>query len=166
MLPENLDDFFSLTENKISFLSYFVSYCKRLYSGSKVLYLAGGLTDDPSSCTKLSSGVATIARAYRASHEEADDRMMLSIHQIYLEHGRSGSVAVLSPDTDVLVSLLFHLQNTWQGIEILLMRNGSTIKVLGKKQREVFQLSDTGCNTVAKIGTNAAMLRFLVQEND
>ena len=185
MLPENFDDFFSLTENKKSFLSYFVSYCKRHYSGSKVLYLAGGLKDDPSSCTKLSDGVATIARAYRASHEEADGRMMLSIHQIYLENGRSGSVAVLSPDTDVLVSLLFHIQNTWQGLELLLMRNGSAIKVSGKKQWEFFHLSDviahfgssvinqlpaahalTGCDTVAKIGTKAAMLRLLVQEND
>ena len=97
----------------------------------------------------------------------------------------AGSVAVLSPDTDVLVSLLFHLQNSWQGLELLLMRNGSAIKVAGKKQWEAFHLSDivthfgssvisqlpaghalTGCDTVAKIGTKSAMLKLLVQGND
>ena len=55
VLPDNLDDFFSVTENKKSFLSYFVSYCKRHYSGSKVLYLAGGIKDAPSLCTLYSA---------------------------------------------------------------------------------------------------------------
>ena len=46
------------------------------------MYITGGLTDDPDKCTVISVDKAKEAVAYRASHEEADDRMMFSIHQL------------------------------------------------------------------------------------
>ena len=42
-----------------------------------------GRSYDPDKCTDISVGKAKEAVAYRASHEEADDRMMFSIHQLY-----------------------------------------------------------------------------------
>ena len=97
--------------------------------------------------------------------------LILSIHEIFLESSRSGSVTVLSADTDVLESLLFHLNDTWPGFELLLMRNGSAINVAGEKQWEVVHLQDifthfsssvinqllaghtlTGSDTVANVG--------------
>ena len=48
-LPENIEQFFNRTENKVRFLSYFVSYCKKHYTGDKPLYLAGGQKEDPRS---------------------------------------------------------------------------------------------------------------------
>ena len=48
------------------------------YKSTKPLYIAGGLTDDPDKCTVISGGEAKEAVAYRASHEEAEDRIMFS----------------------------------------------------------------------------------------
>ena len=48
------------------------------------------------------------------------------------------------------------------------MRNGSALKVPGKKQWELFPLLDalTGCDTVAKVGTKTAMLKTLMCEEE
>ena len=105
---------------------------------------------------------------------EADDRIMLSIHQAYLKNDKSSSITVLKPDTDILVTLLYHLNKQWQGLNLFLMRKDSALKVPGKKQWEVFPLLDvvsnfgdhvinqlpaghalTGCDTVAKVGTKS-----------
>ena len=110
---------------------------------------------------------------------------MLSIHQVYLQNNKSVSVTVLTPDTDILVSLLYHFNNEWNGLNLFLMKNSSALKVPGKKQWEVFPLLDvvshfgdpvisqlpaghalTGCDTVAKVGTKAAMLKTLMSEED
>ena len=184
-IPENIDQFFTRTENKKRLLSFFVSYCKRNYTGDKPLYVAGGQAEDPTTCLKLSGGNESSLDEFRASHEEADDRIMLSIHQVYLQNNKSVSVTVLTPDTDILVSLLYHLNNEWNGLNLFLMKNSSALKVPGKKQWEVFPLLDvvshfgdpvisqlpaghalTGCDTVAKVGTKAAMLKTLMSEED
>ena len=58
------------------------------------------------------------------------------------------------------------------------MRNGSATKVAGKKQDVITHFSSSvinqlpaghaliGCDTVAKVGTTAAMLKLLIQENE
>ena len=79
---------------------------------------------------------------FRAYHEEANNWIMLLIHQVYLENNKSVSVTVLTPDTDILVSLLHHLNNEWKGLNLFLMKNGLALKVPGKKQWKVFPLLD------------------------
>ena len=166
-------------------MSYFVSYCKRHYTGDKPLYLAGGQKEDPTSCLRLCSAGESSLEEFRASHEEADDRIMLSIHQVYLKNDKTGSITVLTPDTDILVTLLYHLNKQRKGFHLYLMRNGSAVKVPWKKQWVVFPLLDvvsnfgdpvisqlpaghalTGCDTVAKVGTKTAMLKTLTSTED
>ena len=64
------------------------------------------------------------AVAYRASHKEADDRMMFSIHQLYKKYTidnpfikDSLSITVVTPDTDIFVVLVYnlkkHLERFW-----------------------------------------------------
>ena len=84
-LPD-LRQFYNLTDNKKWFQNFFVKYCIAHYKSTKPLYIAGGLTDDPDKCTVISGGEAKEAVSYRASHEEADDRMMFSIHQLYKKY--------------------------------------------------------------------------------
>ena len=60
--------------------------CPYYYKSTKPLYIAVGLTDDPDKCTVISCDETKEAVAYRASHEEADDRMMFSIHQLYQKY--------------------------------------------------------------------------------
>ena len=81
-LPD-LRKFHNLTDNKKGFQNFFVEYCLVHYNSTKLLYIAEGLTDDPGKCTVISGGEAKEAVAYRASHEEADDRIMFSIIQLY-----------------------------------------------------------------------------------
>ena len=49
------------------------------YKSTKPLYIVG-LTDDPDKCMVIFNE-AREAVAYHASHKEADNRMMFSIHQ-------------------------------------------------------------------------------------
>ena len=79
--------------------------------------LAGSLTDDPDKCTVISGDEAKEAVAYHAFHEEADDRMMFSIHQLYKKYTidspfikDSLSITVVTPDTDIFVVLMYHLK--------------------------------------------------------
>ena len=69
------------------------------------LYIAGGLTDGPDKCTVISGrgGEAKEAVAYRASHEEADDRMMFSIHQLYKKY------TINKQTTHYLLRIVFQL---------------------------------------------------------
>ena len=48
----------------------------------------GGLTDDPNKCMVISGGQVKEADAYRSSHEEADDKIMFSVNQLYTKKER------------------------------------------------------------------------------
>lgn len=177
-------DFYSRTENKTSFQNFFVDYCIRKYTSAKPLYLAGGIESDPDKCTVIMSGESSEGKEYRASHEEADDRMMLSIQKIYLNTLKKGTVTVYSPDTDIFVVLLYHIRNTWQGLNLYLLKSGSR-KITKKSQKELYHLnlindrvegyvidqlpaahSLTGCDTVAKVGTKLSLLKTLETDED
>ena len=67
----------------------------------------------------ISGGEAKEAVAYRTSHEEADDRMMCSIHQLYKKYTIDSpfikdtlSITVVTPDTDIFVVLMYDLKKT------------------------------------------------------
>ena len=116
-LPD-LRQFYNLTDNKKGFQNFFVKYCIAHYKSTKPLYIAGGLTDDPDKCTVYSGGEAKEAVAYRASHEEADDRMMFSIIQLYKKYTINSpfikdslSITVVTPDTDIFVVLMYNLKD-------------------------------------------------------
>ena len=91
-------------------------------------------------CTCICSGQATEAKSYRASHEEADDRIMYSVQQIYLNTSKKGTVTVYSPDADIFIVLLYHLKNMWDGLQLYLLKKGS-LKVTKKRQNELYPLN-------------------------
>ena len=136
-----MDDFFSRLENKVSLQHHFVNYCFRNYTSSLPLYIAGGLEGDPERCSVIFGGMVKEAESYRASHEEADDRIMYSIQQIYLRISMSchQTITVVTPDADIFVVLLYHLKNNWQGTNLYMLKKGH-IKTAGKTQKELHPL--------------------------
>lgn len=177
-LPD-MKKFWSVMENKVNFQDFFVQFCCANYKGQKPLYLAGGVQSVPDKCTLIWDGKVQEAHSYKATHEEADDRMMFSINQIYQATSHTGTVTVVSPDADIFVSLLYHVKNTWQGLKLYLLKKGSIKggKIQRKELHPLHQLKDkidpnvidnlpaghslTGCDTVAKVGTKNAMLQCL-----
>ena len=79
-LPDCFNDFFRKSSNKSGLQNFFFHYCLRHYKLSKSLYVAGGEASDPSKCIKREFKEEKV---YRASHEEADDRLMFSVNKIY-----------------------------------------------------------------------------------
>ena len=92
-----------------------MNYCITNYTSTKPLYIAGGLADDAEKSTLIINGDVKEAVSYRASHEEADDRMMYTIQQLYIKTSQTGRITVVTPDADIFVVFLYHLKNTWHG---------------------------------------------------
>ena len=176
-LPD-MKEFFTNLDNKISLQNFFVNYCLVNYTETKPLYTAGGLKEDPEKCLRIVSGEVTESTSLRASHEEADDRMMFTIQHLY-NKSNTGRVTVVTADTDIIVVLLYHLKNNWKGLNLFLFKKGQ-LRVQGLKQNETYPLhlllpkldpnvvdclpaghSLTGCDTVAKVGTKNALRKSL-----
>ena len=68
LLPEK-SEFWSHLDHKMSLQNFFVNYCTTKYKSTKPLYIAGGLTQHPSNCTKIESGRSTIASEFWATHD-------------------------------------------------------------------------------------------------
>ena len=136
-LPKDLKDFFSLTDNKKSFQNFFVGYCIKHYKATKHLYIAGGLTSDPDKCMVISGGEANESASYRASHEEADDRIMFSVNQLFTK--KVEKITIVTPDADIFVVLMYHLKNTWKGMCLYLLKKGQ-ITVRQRAQWELYPL--------------------------
>ena len=114
-LPD-LRQFYNFTDHKQGFQNCFVKYCIAHYKSTKPLYIAG-VTDDRDKCTVISGGEGKEPVAYRASHKEADDRMLFSIHQLYKKYTidssfikNSLSITVVTPDTDIFFVLMYCLK--------------------------------------------------------
>ena len=82
----------------------------------------------------LNTNEAKEAVAYRASYEEADDRMKFSIHQLYKKYTinspfikNSLSIIVVTPDTDIFVVLMFNMKNTWKDLGLYLLKKKQII---------------------------------------
>ena len=133
----NLNEFYSRTENKKSFQNFFVKHCIANYKSPKPLYLVGGLIEDPDKCLVISHGEFKEASTYRASHEEADDRIMFTIQQIYIQTSEKGTVTVVTSDADIFVVLLYHLNTYWKGLNLYFMKKGQ-IKMPKKQQKELY----------------------------
>ena len=113
-------EFFTNLDNKISLQNFFVNYCLVNYTEAKPLY-TGGLKEDPEKCLRIVNGEVTESTPLRASHEEADDRMMFTIQQLY-NKSNTGKVTVVTADTDIIVVLFYHLKNNWKGLNIFLFK--------------------------------------------
>ena len=123
-LPE-MKDFWNRTENKMSLQNCFVNYCATHYRSSKPLYIAGGLSEDPAKCSLIIDGNVTDVGNFRATHEEADDRIMFcSIQQINQRNTTSKTLTVVTSDTDIITVLLYHLKNTWPGTALYVLKKG------------------------------------------
>ena len=75
LLPTPFRDFFKRLTNKISLQNFFLDYCVTKYNGTKPLYIAGGLKNGPVRCSIILNSKIEEAKEFRASHEEADNKM-------------------------------------------------------------------------------------------
>ena len=114
-------------------------------------------------CRKLLAGTETQITELSGNQEEADDRIVFHINDGVVKHGVQ-SVLVDSPDTDVFVNLIFHLNKIWQ-LQKLYMKLGNRKK---KKFVPVHLLVDqldnglvsclpaihvlSGCDSTSKVG--------------
>ena len=74
---------------------------------------------------RIVNGEITESTPLRASHEEADDRMMFTIQQLY-NKSNTGKVTVVTADTDIIVVLFYHLKNNWKGLNIFLFKKDNS----------------------------------------
>lgn len=117
-LPKNWTHFLSLPENKID-LAHLLSeeLCSQA-PDDKEIVVAGGFKDE---LEVRSSKTTTDLTHLRATHEEADTRLVL--HAV---HSQCNTVVVSSRDTDVLVILVSHYPRAQ--CEHLWMMSGTTKK--------------------------------------
>ena len=69
-------------------------------------------------CSVIMNGNIEEAKDFRASHEEADDRIIYIIHKIYQKTSDKCCLTVVPDDADIFVTLLYHLKNNWHGLEL------------------------------------------------
>ena len=100
---------------------------------SHILYLAGGIESDPCLCTVVENGFSFTDPLYHSTQEEADDRLMKSLHVLY-EKKRDCTITVYTPDTDILVVLLYHLKNTWTDLKLYLLKQAASRYVEPKRE--------------------------------
>ena len=103
------------------------------------MYIAGGLSEYPTKCSLIIDGNVTDAGNFRATHEEADDRIMFSIQQINQRNTTSKTLTVVTSDTDIITVLLYHLKNTWTGTALYVLKKGR-VKSSKQLQKELYLL--------------------------
>ena len=158
-LPVNLDLFWSSIDNKTAIQKYFYEWILKNYDGEKEIVF-GGL--ERGCCFRLKDKKKQECPELFSTQEEADERICLHVHHA----SRNGYKTVLvdSPDTDVFVCLLHHMQETWN-IDKLYLKMGSGHKVKTIAVHEVVKNLQsslikhlpsyhalTGCDTTSKVG--------------
>ncbi|KAK4317056.1 hypothetical protein Pmani_011868 [Petrolisthes manimaculis] len=159
-LPVNLDMFWSSMLNKVRLQEYVYKWMLENVVSEKEIIFGGVYGGE---CRKLLAGTETQITELSSSQEEADDRIMFHINDSVVKHGVK-SVLVDSPDTDVLVNLIFHFKKTWQLQKLFVKlgnrRNKKTVPVhllvdqldnnLVLCLRAIHALS--GCDSTSKVG--------------
>ena len=158
-LPVNMELFWNSMDNKIALQKYFQQWMVKTYKGNKDIFFGGV---EGSHCFRLTAGQEHECVELRSTQEEADER--ISFHVNHANENGYKKVLIVSPDTDVFVCLLYHLQETWE-LEELFMRIGSgkstktvplhsVVKNLNaslvKHLPSIHAL--TGCDTTSKVG--------------
>ena len=100
--------FWSSSVSKTAFQAFYVDWLTTNYHDSKPLYL--GISPR---AWLVSAGSASLFPRLNCTHEEADDRMMFHVQDIVSHRSGPTSVTLSSGDTDVFVSLLYQIGETW-----------------------------------------------------
>ncbi|XP_060579912.1 uncharacterized protein LOC132736731 [Ruditapes philippinarum] len=120
-LPKNWKAFISIGKNKESLIQYFTEYIIKHaalhINDAETIYISGN-----HKCFKVVKTSCEEVPELNSNQEEADSRIIL--HAAFAKSKGVRSVAVSSPDTDVLVLLLHHCQTI--GIEELFFVTGRT----------------------------------------
>ena len=175
-VPVVLENFWASSVSKTSFQVFYVEWLTTNYKGSKVLYL--GIS--PKSW-HVSNGHASPFARLDCTHEEADDRMMYHIQDILCHRTNPTTITLLSGDTDVFVSLLYHFSINWkqQGlIELWLIRNSGVKRSILPLHAMCSTLKSdllkclpalhalTGCDTTSKISTKLSAVNNVLKPDD
>ena len=187
-LASDMSSFWSMSSNKMQVQQLFITYVLNVLKDKRHFFLGGAYSCDITQCLKLVDGNYTKFDSLKCDHEEADDRMMVHITHGYksfqISNKRSGSIIVASPDTDVLVSLIYHYNNTWG-----YMNHDNKLWCLTKSggSRQIYPIHElcsalkqpftsvrpnlinvlpalhalTGCDTTSKIGTKLPPTKLL-----
>lgn len=158
-LPVNLELFWNSMENKTALQTYFYQWMLKTYMGDKSIFF-GGLKGGY--CFRINDGEGYEVPELFSSQEEADERISFHINHANMKDLKK--VLVVSPDTDVLVCLIYHVQETWH-FEELYLRLGSgkskkfvAIHEMAKNIRPSLVQhfpsyhALTGCDTTSKVG--------------
>ena len=95
-LPEEMDGYWSLSDNKVRFQQSFISWVLTHHSEEKTVILGGRSKGDPHACLMITNGVVKNVLALAPSQEEADDRIMAHIN--YALKQNVSHVTVVSSD--------------------------------------------------------------------
>ena len=124
-LPVDMERSWSSIKNNVRLQEFFIKWLiEKVTQGTESMsipiYLGGSHEDDLYKCLRIGSQTVVDVPTLHCQHKEAEDRMLLHInHATCTEIFKR--VKVASPDTDVLVCLLYHFSETWKfsGLEEL-----------------------------------------------
>ena len=88
-VPVILENFWSSSTSKSAFQAFYVGWLTTNYCGSKPLYLGTS-----SQAWMVSAGCASVFPQLNCTHEEADDRMMFHVQDIFNLSRRSGPTSM------------------------------------------------------------------------
>ena len=83
------------------------------------------------------NGQIKLTHDFMASHEEADDRIMNKINEVF-QRKNSETITVVTSDTDIITVLLYHLNNAWVGKSVLVLEKRCIVS--SKQQYELYPL--------------------------
>ena len=107
IFPAEMDLFWALSENNMTFQQFFIEQCVKNHSNDKTIDLGGAHPDDITGCLRITGESVVQHRSLKYDHQEADDRMMFHAnHAIKVENYKNFVIA--SRDTDVFVRALYH----------------------------------------------------------
>ena len=131
--PVLTEAFWACANNKAQLQNFFIDFVKNNYTGSRPLYLSGGCLDDIDACYMVVESQTVKVNHLSSNHEEADDRLLFITSECF-KNTNINTVSIGSTDTDVLISLLFHIGNYhWMDnnkVLHLIWGSGTSIKVI------------------------------------
>ena len=108
--------FFAVTENKRSLQNFFAHYCISHFNDeSHILFLAGWIEIDPSSCTVVKMANPILILYFTLPKK----KLMIDwwkVYRFYMKRSMTVqcAITIYTPDTDILVVLLYHLKTHGQ----------------------------------------------------
>ena len=81
-LPIGMDKFWAMTESKMQFQQFFITWIINNYTGNEPVYLGGSHLNELTHCMKLFDKEKSWERLLQCEHGEADDRMLF-----HVDHG-------------------------------------------------------------------------------